>query len=156
MPLRYLLQSRRFGVQHLKRVRWQSSAPPPPEANQKLANRFWAWTTQQRPSWRDCPKEAAVLFCVFGVTGSSSVALVRPCFKSLTGIEGSMIEGPWSYRIGSLLLVSPVYATVLITLGTLSGRHAYFAKMGGKIIGRFLPGSLSKHLKCAPAKAKST
>jgi len=96
-----------------------------------------------------------VIFVVFGITGSSSVALVRPCFTTITGVEGSMVEGPWSYRIGSLLLVSPVYSVVLITLGTLSGRHMYFATMGKKILGRFLPSSVRPHLQCGPAKAKA-
>eukprot|EP00928_Gymnodinium_smaydae_P098157 TRINITY_DN9068_c0_g1_i1.p2 TRINITY_DN9068_c0_g1~~TRINITY_DN9068_c0_g1_i1.p2 ORF type:complete len:247 (-),score=61.45 TRINITY_DN9068_c0_g1_i1:70-810(-) len=118
--------------------------------------RFWSWTTQPRPSWRESKSEAAVVFVVFGLTGSTSVALVRPVFTSVTGIEGSMKEGPWSYRIGSLLLVSPVYALVLITFGTLSGRHLFFANMGKKILGRFVPRSWSSHLQCAPAAAKAT
>eukprot|EP00408_Alexandrium_pacificum_P012852 CAMPEP_0171235236 /NCGR_PEP_ID=MMETSP0790-20130122/41842_1 /TAXON_ID=2925 /ORGANISM="Alexandrium catenella, Strain OF101" /LENGTH=178 /DNA_ID=CAMNT_0011701541 /DNA_START=51 /DNA_END=588 /DNA_ORIENTATION=- len=99
--------------------------------------------------------EAAVVFVVFGLTGSTSVALVRPCFKALTGIDGNLRDGPWSYRIGSLLMVSPVYAAVLITFGTLSGRHLFFAKMGQKILGRFLPPSLRPKLQCAPAQAKT-
>lgn len=113
--------------------------------------RFWGWTTQPRPRWQDCKIEAAVLFCVFGVTGSSSMFFVRPCLKTL-GIEGSMMEGPWSYRILSVLIVSPIYATILMTLGTLSGRHAYFASMGIKILKRFLPSSVSSKL--VPAKCK--
>ena len=68
---------------------------------------FWKWTTQVRPSWKESPVEAAVIFTVFGITGSSSVALVRPCLHTM-GLEGSMIEGPWSYRIGSFVCISPV------------------------------------------------
>eukprot|EP00746_Dinoflagellata_sp_MGD_P070946 gnl/MRDRNA2_/MRDRNA2_28969_c0_seq1.p1 gnl/MRDRNA2_/MRDRNA2_28969_c0~~gnl/MRDRNA2_/MRDRNA2_28969_c0_seq1.p1 ORF type:complete len:170 (+),score=25.84 gnl/MRDRNA2_/MRDRNA2_28969_c0_seq1:79-588(+) len=130
-----------------------SGSSPEPSG---LAQKFWAWTTQARPHWRESPKEAAVLFCVFGVTGSSSVAMVRPIFKSVTGIEGNMKDGPWSYRIGSLLMVSPVYACVLITVGTLSGRHTYFAKMGGKILGRFVPSSFKPKIQCSPAKKKAS
>lgn len=117
-----------------------------------LGQRFWAWTTQPRPHWRECPKEAAVLFVVFGMTGSTSVALVRPVFKNVTGIEGTMSEGPWSYRIGSLLSVTPVYAAVLITFGTLSGRHLYFAKIAQKTIGRMVPKSIKAKLQCAQTK----
>ena len=119
-----------------------SNASPPSSSSSS----FWAWTTKQRPSWRESKTEAAVLFCVFGVTGSSSVYFVRPCLKTL-GIEGSMKEGPWSYRVLSILLVSPIYSVILITIGTLAGRHRYFSNMGLKILGRFLPKSIGEKLK---------
>ena len=123
--------------------------------------RFWRWTTQPRPSWKEDKTEAAVAFCVFGVTGSSSVAVVRPLLRETTGLEGSMKDGPWSYRIISLLCVSPVYACVLVTvgaqrrvffhprlaepsfLGTVAGRHLFFANMANKIFGRFVPAALN-------------
>mmetsp|Transcript_104760 Transcript_104760/g.296349 ORF Transcript_104760/g.296349 Transcript_104760/m.296349 type:complete len:81 (+) Transcript_104760:3-245(+) len=73
------------------------------------------------------------------MTGSTSVALVRPLFEAVTGLEGSMKDGPWSYRIGSLLAVSPVYAVVLTTFGTLAGRHVYFYGMARMIVLRFVP-----------------
>ena len=101
--------------------------------------KFWAWTTQHRPSWKESPVEAAVAFVVFGITGSTSVALVRPTLKKTIGLEGSMREGPWSYRITSLVAVSPIYATLLVTIGTVAGRHRFFAYMATKIFGRFLP-----------------
>jgi hypothetical protein len=78
---------------------------------------------------------------------------VRPSLKSL-GIEGTWREGPWSYRILSVLIISPIYATVLMTLGTLSGRHNFFAKMGMKIYNRFLPRSVSNKIVCKDAKIK--
>ena len=68
------------------------------------------------------------------------------------GIEGTMTDGPWSYRILSVLIISPIYATVLMTLGTLSGRHNFFAKMGLKIIARFLPKSFTSKIVCKEAK----
>ena len=100
--------------------------------------RFWRWTAQERPSWKKSPVEAAVAFVVFGITGSTSVALVRPGLKKV-GMEGSLKDGPWSYRIGSLLIVSPIYSVVLITVGSLAGRHVFFARMSYKIMGRFVP-----------------
>ena len=33
--------------------------------------RFWAWTSQTRPTWREDRKEAAVAFTVFSITGST-------------------------------------------------------------------------------------
>ena len=116
---------------------------PPPDS---WAARFWTWTCQVRPHWRESPTEAAVAFCVFGVTGSTSVALVRPFLKTTIGLEGSMREGPWSYRITSLVLVSPIYATLLVTFGTVAGRHRFFAYMASKIFGRFLPKPVIQHI----------
>ena len=110
---------------------------------------FWAWTTQHRPSWKESPLEAAVAFTVFGITGSSSVAVVRPTLKSVLGIEGSLREGPNSYRVMSVLAVSPIYATMLVTFGTLAGRHRFFASMANKIFGRFLPEFALKRISSA-------
>ena len=114
---------------------------------------FWRWTTQHRKHWKEDKFEAAVLFCVFGITGSSSMLFVRPSLKYL-GIEGTWQDGPWSYRILSILIISPIYATILMTLGTLAGRHNFFAKMGIKIYSRFLPSSVSSKLICKDASTK--
>ena len=94
---------------------------------------------QERPHWRKDPTEAAVAICVFGVTGTTSVMLVRPALKHTIGLEGSLREGPWSYRVLSVGLVSPIYAGLLVTFGTLAGRHAFFAPMGSRILRRFVP-----------------
>ena len=107
---------------------------------------FWAWTLQSRPSWRESPSEAVVAIAVFGVTGTTSVALVRPALKQTFGLEGSMIDGPWSYRVTSLLVVSPIYASLLVTFGTLAGRHRYFASMATKIFGRFVPRAVIRRI----------
>ena len=112
--------------------------------------------TTSAASWREDMGEAAVIFTVFGITGSSSVALVRPALKHTIGLEGTMSEGPWSYRIGSILAVSPVYACVLLTVGTVAGRHTFFSMMATKIFGRFLPSSVSKYIACPPVLAKRT
>ena len=93
---------------------------------------------------------------MFGITGSSSVALVRPALKSVLGIEGTMIDGPNSYRFLSFFLVTPIYCCVLLTVGTLAGRHTYFANMARKILGRFVPSEKMKSkIACKPAIEKS-
>ena len=114
--------------------------------SQDFNTRFWEWTSQHRPSWKESPVEAAVAFVVFGITGSTSVALVRPTLKRTIGLEGNMRDGPWSYRITSILAVSPIYATLLVTFGTLAGRHRFFAYMANKIFCRFLPGSVMERV----------
>jgi hypothetical protein len=92
------------------------------------------------------------MICVFGVTGSASVTLVRPLLKEVIGLDGTMMEGPNSYRVGSVLLVSPMYAAVLLTVGTVVGRHPYFAGMAKQTISRFLPSPLATRLKCPGVK----
>ena len=134
-----------------------SSSPPPSSSSSSssMSSKFWEWTLQHRPSWKSDVKEAVVICTVFAITGSSTLLFVRPVLKQF-GIEGSMIEGPWSYRISSIVLISPIYSVILISLGTLAGRHRFFSNMGVKILGRMLPPSLRQRLICEPAKASIT
>mmetsp|Transcript_58550 Transcript_58550/g.96641 ORF Transcript_58550/g.96641 Transcript_58550/m.96641 type:complete len:166 (-) Transcript_58550:422-919(-) len=141
---RHLLQTRGCG-RPVKQCRYLCSSKSSSIASGAWAH-FWKWTTQQRPSWRESSVEAAVAFVVFGITGTTSVAVVRPALKKTIGLEGSMREGPWSYRITSLVLVSPIYACFLVTFGTLAGRHTFFANMARKIFGRFVPPSLATRM----------
>mmetsp|Transcript_72171 Transcript_72171/g.141640 ORF Transcript_72171/g.141640 Transcript_72171/m.141640 type:complete len:147 (-) Transcript_72171:153-593(-) len=124
--------------------------------NSSTSNGFWKWTTTNRPSWKENKAEAAIAFAVFGVTGSLSVLAVRPSLKNIFGIEGTMVDGPNSYRLMSILCVSPVYAMILLAIGTVSGRHNYFAKMSMKILGRFVPKSVIHKVVCKPGLQKST
>ena len=114
-------------------------------------DKFWKWTTQSRPPWRENKTEAAVLFTVFGVTGSSTLFFVRPALKTI-GIEGSMIDGPNSYRAVSLVTITPIYCTILLSLGTLAGRHVFFANQATRILSRF--GWRKENVACAQAKLK--
>ena len=44
------------------------------------------------------------------------------------------------------------YPQVLMTVGTLAGRHRYFAQMSAKIFKRFLPGGVKPKIKCPKPK----
>ena len=123
--------------------------------NFSTAGNFWRWTTQERPHWNMSSKEALIAFTVFGVTGSSSVFLIRPAIGAITGIEGSLVDGPNSYRVMSVLCISPVYAVVLLSLGTVAGRHVFFSKMAAKILRRFLPPSARPLVRCPATTAKN-
>ena len=72
---------------------------------------------------------------------------VRPAVKDILGIQGSFRDGPWSYRICSLVIMSPIYAVLLVGVGTVFGRHFYFRRFSIKIISRFgiPPESLDKN-----------
>jgi len=113
---------------------------------------FWRWTSSSRPHWRESKVEAAVLFAVFGVTGSSTLFFVRPALTAV-GIEGSLIDGPNSYRVVSLFTVTPIYCTILFSLGTLAGRHNYFAGRAAKMLSRF--GIKKEALVCEAARTKA-
>eukprot|EP01096_Ripella_sp_DP13-Kostka_P011350 TRINITY_DN4565_c0_g2_i9.p1 TRINITY_DN4565_c0_g2~~TRINITY_DN4565_c0_g2_i9.p1 ORF type:complete len:194 (-),score=45.45 TRINITY_DN4565_c0_g2_i9:92-673(-) len=87
-----------------------------------------------------------IIICtVFAIAGSSTSQL-KPLLTYM-GLEGSMIEGPWSYRIGYVLVLTPAYSVILLTLGALSGRLPFFKTTLLRIWGRFLPKSLLDRLK---------
>lgn len=118
------------------------------------SQQFWQWTTKDRPFWTKDAKECVLACTVFAITGSTSMLLVRPTVEKVFGIQGSLLEGPNSYRVISILCVSPIYAMLLGVLGTLAGRHVFFSRMAVKILGRFMPKSLSHKLLCKPAQVK--
>ena len=122
--------------------------------NKNYINKFWIWTTTPRLNWKNNIKEAVIATMVFGVTGTTTMFLIRPCLKTVFGLEGSLLEGPNSYRIISILTISPVYAILLFTIGTISGRHIFFAQMSSKILGRFIPKYILSKVYCNPAKIK--
>lgn len=72
----------------------------------------------------------------YAVTGSATVALVRPALVGAVGLQGSMRDGPWSYRIGSVVLVAPAYSAVLLLVGSLFGQHAFFKRAVLKMANR--------------------
>jgi hypothetical protein len=104
-------------------------------------------------------REMALVCTVFGITGSSTMVLVscilwlgieisisflssfcrkvRPAVSEGLGLKGSMKEGPWSYRICSLVVMTPIYAALLVLVGTVFGRHQYFRHFSVKMWSRF-------------------
>jgi len=54
-------------------------------------------------------------------------------------LDGSMKEGPWSFRIAYLCTTLPLYSCVLLTVATIAGRRPYFKKVVLRMWGRFLP-----------------
>ena len=57
--------------------------------------------------------------------------------SDILGLQGGFIEGPNSYRIASLVIMTPLYSTLLVCVGTLFGRHAYFRHFAVKMFTRF-------------------
>lgn len=79
-----------------------------------------------------------VLVCtVFAITGTSTMLFVRPVVKTVLSLEGSFKDGPWAYRISTLVIMSPLYSILLVAVGTVFGRHAYFRFFSVKMLSRF-------------------
>ena len=62
---------------------------------------------------------------------------------------GTLIEGPWSYRIGSFVFVTPIYTVILLSIGFASGQFAFFANVARRMWCRILPGIVAKPAKKA-------
>ncbi|KAI9221231.1 hypothetical protein BC828DRAFT_381551 [Blastocladiella britannica] len=91
-------------------------------------------------------REVGIVFTVFAVTGSSSLLVVRRGLNAALG-EGSLSEGPNSWRAGYMMFGLPAYSAMLLTFGTLSGRGAYFRTVLHRMWGRMLPKSVADRLK---------
>ena len=102
-----------------------------------------AWTNYTAP--KEMPPrwttpwyaEMILISTVFAITGTSTMVLVRPAVSSGLGLKGSLKDGPWSYRICSLVIMTPIYATLLVCVGTVFGRHHYFRHFSVKMWSRF-------------------
>ena len=106
-----------------------SSSSSPPSFREMLSSK-WKQFLGPKPmperwtvAWY---KEVTLICTVFAITGSSTMVLVRPAVSNGLGLKGSMKDGPWSYRICSLVIMTPIYATLLVCVGTVFGRHFYF------------------------------
>ncbi|KXS20306.1 hypothetical protein M427DRAFT_52532 [Gonapodya prolifera JEL478] len=73
-------------------------------------------------------KEWAIVFIVFGITGSASVKVTKPVVNALVG-EGSWTDGPWSWRGTYLVLTMPMYSMILVAVGTMFRRGLYFRRV---------------------------
>ena len=110
--------------------------PQPPTTPTFLQR--WMAPKEMPPRWTLRWYGEMVLICtVFAITGTSTMVLVRPAVSGVLGLKGSFKEGPWSYRICSLVIMTPVYASLLVCVGTLFGRHAYFRFFAVKMFSRF-------------------
>lgn len=88
---------------------------------------------------RDWWVEWAIVFTVFGITGSTMSMWTRYFIKDIIGVQGSFTEGPWSYRLSYLLCSMPFYSCILVMVGTLFGRQVYFFNFARKMWSRFIP-----------------
>ena len=92
------------------------------------------WMAPKEIPPRNTPRwyaEMLLICTVFAITGTSTMVLVRPAMSDILGLKGSLKDGPWSYRICSLVIMTPLYSILLVCVGTIFGRHAYFRHFAG-------------------------
>ena len=82
-------------------------------------------------------REMILICTVFAITGTSTMMLVRPAVKNVLGLQGSFKDGPWAYRISTIVIMSPLYSILLVVVGTVFGRHAYFRFFSVRMLSRF-------------------
>ena len=117
-----------------------SSPKETAESTSRLSSFFqWYMGPQPMPERWTLPwyREMVLICTVFAITGSSTMVLVRPAVSKGLGLKGSLKDGPWSYRICSIVVMTPIYATLLVVVGTLFGRHQYFRHFSVKMWSRF-------------------
>lgn len=92
------------------------------EAEKSFLQRFLAPKEMPKRGTFAWYREMVLICTVFAITGTSTMILVRPAVKNVLRLEGSFKEGPWSYRIASLVIMSPIYSVLLVAVGTVFGR----------------------------------
>ena len=85
-----------------------------------------------------------LILLAFGVTGGLTVLFSRLALNGLLGLDGSLVSGPWSYRLIYLALIPPVYSATLLAVGTLLGKRAFFQRRVVRLWGWALPASLKR------------
>ncbi|KAJ3360100.1 hypothetical protein GGF32_008690 [Allomyces javanicus] len=140
-----------------RRTMSTSPTPTPSSAAAPAAYPRWMYglarfANGKQPGEAGFWTEVSIVFGVFAVTGSSSMMVVRKGINKALGTEGSLRDGPNSWRAAYLVCGLPMYSLILLTLGTLSGRGAYFRTVLHRMYGRILPRSIADKL--APPAAR--
>eukprot|EP00039_Didymoeca_costata_P030374 m.29238 g.29238 ORF g.29238 m.29238 type:complete len:156 (-) comp8080_c0_seq1:59-526(-) len=109
--------------------------------NSNMNHKLFFFARLPRNEWTSAHwREEAVLWFVFAVTGSSASKGARLVCNNLLGIEGTIKEGPWTYRASYFVLMMPVYTLTLLFFGTMFRRHYFYRRFAHKMWSRMLPG----------------
>lgn len=143
-PKLYGISSKQFSIRYLtgKATKEAMKAKDvATSASQKIEQTFiQRWMAHKEIPPRGTLKwygEMVLLCTVFAITGTSTMVLVRPAVSDVLGLQGSLKDGPWSYRICSIVIMTPLYSAMLVFVGTVFGRHHYFRHFAVKMFSRF-------------------
>lgn len=104
----------------IKKESAQAAQPSASQATQPQGTLLQRWMGHKEIPPRGTLKwygEMVLLCTVFAITGSSTMVLVRPAVSEVLGLKGSFKDGPWSYRICSIVIMTPVYSAMLVLVG---------------------------------------
>jgi len=73
--------------------------------------------------------EMSLVMVVFACTGSSALYVVKYLLRNMWQVEGTVFGGPWQYTLAYFTTMFTIYPFVLLSYGTLFGRHQYFKKI---------------------------
>eukprot|EP00700_Malawimonas_jakobiformis_P001316 EC721056.1.p1 GENE.EC721056.1~~EC721056.1.p1 ORF type:complete len:167 (+),score=11.89 EC721056.1:57-557(+) len=106
---------------------------------EKIWNK-WQVQPVDYPRWsRQWWWETAVKWTVFAITGSTSAFVARPFVAKFVGLEGSLKDGPWTYRIASIVALTPIYSVMLMGVGTAFRRGPFFIAFAKNMWTRMIP-----------------
>eukprot|EP01089_Gocevia_fonbrunei_P012211 TRINITY_DN2820_c0_g1_i3.p1 TRINITY_DN2820_c0_g1~~TRINITY_DN2820_c0_g1_i3.p1 ORF type:complete len:194 (-),score=3.97 TRINITY_DN2820_c0_g1_i3:92-673(-) len=129
-------------VRHGMTRRYSTASPITLQAKFNQFTSYWLSEAATKKTWSfEWFLEKLIICIIFGITGTSSMYCVRPLLNPFWKAEPnepppSMINGPWSYRFTSLIVITPVYSCILLTVGAIFGQYHYFSKVAKRIWAR--------------------
>lgn len=120
-----MMQNRRnltskTGTDAIKKETIEAAQSSAPKAAPSQGSFLQRWMAHKEIPIRGTFKwygEMVLLCTVFAITGTSTMVLVRPAVSEVLGLKGSLKEGPWSYRVCSIVIMTPVYSAMLVLVG---------------------------------------
>jgi hypothetical protein len=146
LTLRSVRQQQKYGMNTYRfKMTQRSNASPKDSVGMSQAVEKESTFLQRYMAHKEMPPrntakwyfEMVLLCTVFAITGTSTMIVVRPAVSEILGLKGSLKDGPWSYRLCSLIIMTPLYAINLVLVGTIFGRHFYFRHFAVKMFSRF-------------------
>ncbi|KAK9687804.1 hypothetical protein K7432_014645 [Basidiobolus ranarum] len=88
----------------------------------------------------------AIIILVFVLTSLTNSRLTRGFLARVLKIKGTLLGGPWIYRLVYVLVTLHLYPFVILFWGSLFNHRSYFARVVVKRYGKIMPLSLKAKL----------
>ena len=97
--------------------------------------------TRLKRKWKiESNVQLVLILLVFSLTGSLSVWIAKPLLAALSITKETL--GPWGYYPLRILVIFPVYQTLLIVVATVFGQFRFFWAFERKFFDRLTGGRL--------------
>ncbi|ORY06976.1 hypothetical protein K493DRAFT_9394 [Basidiobolus meristosporus CBS 931.73] len=87
-----------------------------------------------------------IIILVFVLTSLTNSRLTRAFLAKALKLKGSLLGGPWIYRLAYVLVTLHLYPFVILFWGSLFNHRSYFAQVVLKRYGKILPNSIKAKL----------